>query len=371
MPNKKFIHTTKWHPGDWGHPMPAGGVSEPTTSPEPLSHLQQMAADMNVIGAPPSTEALEIHAVDHAFSQTKPKKKAWQEKAWNPDKSHLDVVMVGADVEIFLRNKEGKPIPSCGLFGGTKDHPLPVIAEGYAIQEDNVTFEYNIPASKDKFQFMYSIMRMREEIIKRTNDVGLVPAIEASMRFDPSQLQSEQARLFGCEPDFNVWEQCVNEKPSNSREIDTLRTAGGHIHVSVTIDGKPPKDPENRATLEALVMAMDIFVGVPMIWIDKDMERRKLYGRAGAFRPKQYGDQAGIEYRVLSPIWTSTPELVSFTYENVLRAVNNVNAFPTPRATFLQYKEQVYKAINEGSTEAASELRQEFGLHSPPGLQQA
>lgn len=382
MPNKKVFGSgahTKWHPGNWdanGNGVTPQAAPASPGGPEQgqehhvLTPLEQMKSDMEGI-APLMSGVVSSHDFETQGIEglpKKPKKKAWQEKSagWNSEKPHLEVVMVGADVEVFLRNKEGKPIPVCGLIGGTKEHPMPIISEGYALQEDNVALEYNIPASKDKFEFLYSIMRMKEEIIKRTGDLGLVPAIEASMRFDPSQLQSEQARLFGCEPDFNVWEQCVNEKPSNSREVDTLRTAGGHIHVSVTIDGKAPKDPENRAILEALVMAMDIFVGVPMVWLDKDLERRKLYGRAGAFRPKQYGDQAGIEYRVLSPFWTRTPQLAGFTYENVLQAIHNVNAFPTPRATFLGYKDLVYQAINEGNTDAAMNLKHEFGIHMPP-----
>ena len=34
---------------------------------------------------------------------------------------------------------------------------------------------------------------------------------------------------------------------------------------------------------------MDLFLGVPSILIDPDTERRKMYGKAGDYRLKEYG----------------------------------------------------------------------------------
>jgi hypothetical protein len=284
------------------------------------------------------------------------------------ESEHIKLLKVGADVEVFLRDYDGRPVPVCGLIGGTKDEPMPVISKGYALQEDNVALEYNIPAAANRYEFVYSLMRISEEIMDRTKKLGLSPAIEASMRFDPKQLESDQAKVFGCDPDYNVWEQKVNEKPSAHPDSATLRTAGGHIHLSFLVDGEVPKHPDNIAEMEVMVMAMDIFLGVPFSLIDTDKERRKMYGKAGAFRPKTYGDAGGVEYRVLSPYWTKTPEMMAYTYKQVERAVEACNKYNTPRATFLHYKESVYKAINNGDREHAHYLLAEFNINIPRHL---
>lgn len=276
----------------------------------------------------------------------------------------LKLLKVGADVEFFLKDYKGNPVPVIGLIGGTKSEPMPILdAPGYALQEDNVALEFNIPAASDVHEWVYSLMRIKEEINRRVKEKGLRPAIESSMRFEVSQLEHPQAKVFGCEPDFNVWEQCVNEKPSVSPESATLRTAGGHVHVSFLIDGKVPT-MENLPDVEAMVMALDIFLGVPFSLIDKDTERRKMYGRAGAFRPKLelYG---GLEYRVLGPCWTKSPALMAYVYDQVKRAIHYVGNRTYPRDKLLPYKSRVYSAINEGDKNQAQYLLSSFHILMP------
>ena len=66
---------------------------------------------------------------------------------------------IGADVEGFIIGNTGKPIPSVGIFPGTKDKPFAIIDEGYYIQEDNVMPEFNIPATNQATEFAYSIQQ--------------------------------------------------------------------------------------------------------------------------------------------------------------------------------------------------------------------
>jgi hypothetical protein len=47
------------------------------------------------------------------------------------------------------------------------------------------------------------------------------------------------------------------------------------------------------------VRYMDLYLAVPSILMDDGIERKQLYGKKGAFRPKPYG----TEYRVLSNFW--------------------------------------------------------------------
>jgi hypothetical protein len=53
---------------------------------------------------------------------------------------------------------------------------------------------------------------------------------------------------------------------------------------------------------------------------DKDKERRKLYGKPGAFRPKPYG----CEYRVLSNAWVDKPEVASLLFRTITDVVSEL-----------------------------------------------
>jgi hypothetical protein len=273
----------------------------------------------------------------------------------------LKLLKVGADVEEFLKNKQGKPVPVIGLIGGSKERPMPVLRDGFALQEDNVALEYNIPPASDPYEFVHSLLTIQEEIGRRLEKMNMVPAIQASMRFEEQQLEHPQAKALGCEPDYCVWTQSVNEKPDISSQNATLRTAGGHIHVSFEVDGKILQIPEHIADAEAVIMALDVFLGVPFSIMDPDKERMKLYGKAGAFRPKPYG----IEYRTLSNFWTRSPQLMGYTFNQVKHAFDVINKKKDPRKFFMEFRDMVNLAINQGHSETAKGIMQYFSMSLP------
>lgn len=65
---------------------------------------------------------------------------------------------------------------------------------------------------------------------------------------------------------------------------------------------------------------MDLYLGVPSILMDGDTDRRRLYGKAGAYRSKPYG----VEYRTLSSFWVADPKLIGWAFEQTMRAVEAV-----------------------------------------------
>ena len=76
-----------------------------------------------------------------------------------------------------------------------------------------------------------------------------------------------------------------------------LRSCGGHLHIGFD------RAKNDMMARPHLVRILDLVAGVPSIIIDKDKDRRKLYGKAGAHRPKmiEAGDPYdGVEYRTLS-----------------------------------------------------------------------
>lgn len=282
-------------------------------------------------------------------------------KVTRPKKEFFKLLMVGADVEMFLKDKQGKPVPCVSVVGGTKTEPLPLpgLPDGFARQEDNVMLEFNIAPAPSAATFVNHIGMALSSISGLLEPKGLNFDITPAMRFDLSQLQSEQAQHIGCEPDFNVWERKVNEINGFPKGFENLRTSGGHVHVSFLLDGKVPHFPEDMEQMECVVMAMDIFLGIPMIRVEPKNERRSLYGKAGAFRHKPYG----IEYRTLSNFWISQPALTKYVFEAVEKsfAYLNLRHDGNLNRNLRHYKEKVEDCINNNSGPQQAYMIQAFG----------
>jgi hypothetical protein len=265
---------------------------------------------------------------------------------------------IGADVEVFLLDADGEPFPSVQFFPGTKSSPSKIPSvEGFYIQEDNVMPEYNIPPEDGAGAFANNIAWMTSWI--KTNSfkkkAGTSICVIPSMIFKPEQLKSEQAQTFGCEPDFCAWTRSVNRLPENRDPL--LRTAGGHLHLSYSIDStsKAEDHPEHIAVAEDLIKLQDLFLGVPSVLIDSDSRRRTLYGKAGAFRPKHYGH----EYRVLSNFWTCSKEKSRWAFEQskiALDAYNNGMRISDRMGKFIQ------TAINTSNKHMAARIVRTYSL---------
>lgn len=216
---------------------------------------------------------------------------------------------IGADPELFLIDpKTGRFISSIDKIGGTKTDPRP-IGEGCAVQEDNVAVEFNIPACNSMEQFIKSLNYNLDYLLSEVSKLGLKLKIIPSANFDEQELADPRALEFGCEPDFNAWTRRMNPRPK--AEDASLRSAGGHIHIGFD---------KTMLNFEQVVRAMDIFVGCEMLEFDMDNKRRLLYGKAGAFRPKNYG----VEYRTASNAWIKTDELKAWAYKQTQRALEFV-----------------------------------------------
>ena len=251
---------------------------------------------------------------------------------------------IGADPELFFR-KDKKYISSIGLIGGTKEDPKP-IGEGCFVQEDNVAVEFNIPACETLEEFQKSIAYSLKEINKKAKEYGVKLASNtASALFDEDQLDCQAARIFGCDPDYNAWSGTMNPRPKAA--ISNLRSAGGHIHV-----GLPELSYENQ---RELIKLMDLYVGVPSVALDKDKQRRLLYGKAGAFRPKKYG----AEYRTPSNFWIWKKEFVSFVYKQTKKAVES---FTTGFKLTEQDGHLIQTCINTGDVDVYKFLNESFKL---------
>jgi len=245
---------------------------------------------------------------------------------------------IGCDPEFFLKLNQ-QHVSAVGLIGGSKDVPRPLEKDGFAILEDNVSVEFNIAPAHNHTEFIENIQYVMNNLR------GLLPQYEFSqdsaVLFNEAELQHPQALEFGCEPDFNAWTKSVNPRPCAMDH--TLRSAGGHVHVGHSLD-----------PIE-VIKAMDLFLGVPSTVLDPGTLRRQLYGKAGCFRPKDYG----CEYRTLSNFWIFSPKTIEWVYNQTNKALEFVQA---GNILSDEVGHKIQSCINNNDGAAYEHLSQAYGL---------
>lgn len=231
---------------------------------------------------------------------------------------------IGADIEMFLMDKVSKEIVSAeGYIRGTKNEPFNFDKSNkyFAISLDNVTSEFCIPPATTNVDWLANIKKS-VDYINSIIPTNLMCVAQPAAILDEKYLQTENAKLFGCEPDFNAWLKMPNEKPS--AENQNLRSCGGHIHVGFT--QLPDSELEAMGldiwrVDEMIVKTMDLYIGVPSVLQEPDNERKNLYGKAGAFRWKDYG----VEYRTVSNYYLQSDNLTKWAFDNTIKATEFVN----------------------------------------------
>jgi hypothetical protein len=275
---------------------------------------------------------------------------------------------VGADVEVFLKDSKGNPVPVCGLLGGTKEFPKKLWehhGDDYsAVQEDNVMPEFNIMPASDPLAFSEHVTNVYKWLEAYFRNKNLFVDISASREFLPEQLQSEQAKVVGCSPDFNAWSTQMNPLLDPSI-LGNIRTAGGHVHVSFYINHNSIVNvPDPEAHQCRVIRMMDLTLGVPSVLLDGNTQRKQFYGKAGAHRLKDYG----VEYRVLSNFWIANKELRRWIWQNTSLAITLINnqwlhgnngTLPKEDCT------NVIRCINEQDTVLARELIAKWSIPCP------
>ena len=233
---------------------------------------------------------------------------------------------VGSDMEVFLANDGGDVVPCVGLFEGTKNKPWrpPGMGLGYAIQEDNVMCEFNVPPVKSAIDGLNVMLRGRRMVEKQAALHGLHPIWgQTDYRFPKAALTSEQAQTIGCEADYNAYEGGAAR--NNLPDLTDWRSCGGHIHL-----GGDFKCPDFVAALFA-----ELFISVGTKTPCGNGHRAKWYGRPGIYRPKPYG----IEYRTPTNVWVQSEDVIHLTYHQALMCANYLTRTDalTLQATFRSF----------------------------------
>jgi hypothetical protein len=254
---------------------------------------------------------------------------------------------IGTDAELFLASTENEIISAEGIIPGTKHEPFQFSERNryFAVSLDNILAEFCIPPSKSESEWLQNIKTSMDYVNFLASKENCKAVAVPAARVDKKYLQTPNARLFGCESDYNVWIRAVNPKP---KAAGNLRSGGFHVHLGY-------EQPETSVT-EAWIKTMDLFVGVPSVLQEPSNERKSLYGKAGAFRFKDYG----AEYRTISNYILQSEELTKWIFRATQNAIDFVNAHDV---TILdEYMEQIVDAINNNNSLTAQTLINQFNL---------
>lgn len=267
----------------------------------------------------------------------------------------MKINLIGSDPEFFIKETStGKIVSSTRMIPGDKAAPIDlssILGEGFSIQKDNVLAEACVPPVRTAKEMTDNIFKFRDYVNDSLfkGDYELVTL--ASHTMDSSELTDPSTLEFGCSESINAWLNEVNPKP-DCADSENFRSAGGHFHISY--------EDANIFTNLEVIKWCDVYLGLPSLILDKDTERRKLYGKAGEMRHTNWG----CEYRTLSNYWVFSPEITEFLFNQIEKAVEIADQ------EFLSDEEaiRVQTAINSNNVDLAKELCAKFNIEIPSKL---
>lgn len=260
---------------------------------------------------------------------------------------------LGADPELFWM-KDGHPHSVEGKLPGTKSEPFPIKEGGFAVQVDNVASEFNIPPADSAVAFSSSIGYVIKYLEKQAKKHGCVLSYAPCLDFSWEQTHTPHALTMGCDPDFSVWTGDVNPRPEPPEQ---MRTAAGHVHISW----------EGGVTYETQTLVgkcCDVWLGLPHILATEKNDRRKLYGKAGCIRPKDFG----IEYRTLDCSWVRDYRLRKHVFHNAQALFSAIRNSDNLGNIIDSWGDEIQHAINEHDKNVAAKVMKVFYVNEFPSL---
>ena len=235
-------------------------------------------------------------------------------------------VTLGCDPEFFFEGARGKTtgaekvLPEAGLVyppgtTGKRDGDY-TSCGGVAASKiviDGVQAELNPRPNTCRANLANEISacfrQLHKELEKNGSKIGV--SFKPLVNITQKELDSlsEKSKTFGCAPSTNLYQHAESKITVDPKKY-RKRSAGGHIHLGA-VGGYGDGVKNALANVDEMVYMLDIIVGNTSVLLDRNpnnVERRKVYGRAGEYRSKSYG----IEYRTLSNYWLQSYQLMSF-----------------------------------------------------------
>jgi hypothetical protein len=221
-----------------------------------------------------------------------------------------DKLTFGSDPEFLLTDAQGRCKSAIGVLKGNRDNRVRINRSEFFY--DNVFAECAICPSMGKQETVINFQLAFRTLRSLVEPYRIVP--QASCVFPASELNCKEAFEAGCDPDTCAYTLQEHKADETTFLKTRLRTAGGHIHLGHNILQKMDDQPENYYNRLYTVKMLDLFLGIPSIFINGDKTekaRKALYGKAGNYRERDHG----IEYRPLSNFWLASPNLVKLVYD--------------------------------------------------------
>ncbi len=273
-------------------------------------------------------------------------------------------ITIGHDPEFHVFDlKQRRIVSSIPVVGRDKHDPIE-LGNRFRMYSDNVLVECSFPESRSDFE---AITKMRDVFRAMQTKLGdryrLLPKAahiysEKELGPKPAVMKGELpvAWEVGCNPSFNAWDETINVPTPFT---DGLRTGSFHIHIG-NADLKDERLRTAGSRHEA-VKLLDIFLGMASVLFDKDRtakDRRKLYGKAGEFRPTSYG----IEYRVLGPFAMQSPTNYQLVLDLIHYTINQIEHDRGKEILSRVDGAKVRRAIDTSNRSVAQELLGKVGL---------
>jgi len=299
-------------------------------------------------------------------------------------------VFVGLDSEFFYK-KDNKVLSAHHVLP-SKYEPYVVLEDrtgasstslgkGVAFHYDGLQAEFNAVESTNTQDVMRRVRHALKFALELAKENGLDFSLDGCVPVDVSELQSfpPDAVEFGCDIDFISW---LGGRPNPimiSAEDHPFRYAGTHLHLGAPEDATDSWGKKLQNILlgsydlrAELVNTLDLLVGNTAVMLDQSPAstlRRKLYGKAGTYRPTEYG----VEYRVLSSFALVAPQLLPLLWALARESIRLVASGEHQSLFYKVGPENIIRAINENDFDLAksnwSNLRQQLdGFFVEPDL---
>lgn len=278
---------------------------------------------------------------------------------------------IGSDPELVIINEDMHPCSAIRVLGQDKHNPID-LGDGIKFYADNALAEIAFPPAPPS-----GVMAALTEAIRRAKErlgSGYELVAQAATLFSEHELKAVIMNAdgtprcsgweIGCTPNFDAYRDAPNDLSGGFK--DGMRTGSFHIHVG-NAEYQSGND-ERLLTHESKLLAiklMDIYVGVSSLLWDKDPAahvRRKLYGKAGEFRPTPYG----IEYRVLGNYALRSRRLVQLVFDLTGLAMSHIEDGSAQHVVNAIGEQEVVRIIN--SHDVASAANVMLKLKMPPPI---
>lgn len=260
------------------------------------------------------------------------------------------MVIFGCDPEFFFE-KKGKIIGSEKIINIEKGLKVVGGAAGKTGPSkfivDGVQAELNPVPNTCRQSLAMEISRSFNQLyteLKKDKDLSINFAPTIKITKEELISLDERSRRFGCSPSKNTDTKHQNAATLRDPAVYRYRSAGGHIHLGYYGDDNNSSSSQSKIIMREparLVQILDIIVGNTCVLIDRDkgnIERRKVYGRAGEYRTPAHG----VEYRTLSNFWLRSYPLMSFVF-NLSRLAVSIMANSMPGR---DYEKELLSLIN-------------------------